>query len=265
MKKYSTFFRKFSIFLTICLFFCCGFYSPVQASTKSSPKEFLLDAGTPETILDTLPEEQINRMYKNLTSSGADVTYAGKTTIPEQITLRGNINTNDLDFSALYYNLSYEGKVFQVQLYMNYRWKTLPNVAKTDALIVSWDKNLFTLANAGIHCFADTFVGKITCKDQYNPDVTAKNALGFYLPLSDASLWGATSYYGSVDVFLNTPETLSPNESCNINLKYTHLNNANENINLTVNGTQINVSGTTSIDTLQKNISYKANNNIIEE
>lgn len=265
MKKFFKFFCKLSTGLTFCLVLCFTLSSHVKASTLSSAKEFLLEAGTPVDIVNTLSEDQINRMYQNFIASNADVTFVTQTSSSEKNILRNPISPNDLDFNTLYYNLSYEGQVFQVQAYMTYKWKNLPTVAKTDTFIVSWDKDLFTLADAGVHCYADTFVGTITFKDQYKPDVSTQNALGFYLPLSDASIWNATSYYGNVDIFFNTSENLSPNDTCNIISTYTHLTNENESLNMDVDGNQINISGTTAFDTLQKNIIYKANDNIIEE
>lgn len=239
--------KSLKSFATICalvlltsVIISSSVYAAERGNDISEAERYLLDIGTPEDVVKGLSDSQVNEIYQSLSNSSYDITF-GK--VEEFTDSENSINENDFTLSALYYNLAYEGEVFQAQIFVDYSWVNLPSVINTDAIVIEWDDDILSLDGASLECFAETFTGTICIKEQYEPDVFTKNSVAFAIPLSHAQMWWPMSYSGLFSLYLtlnNYPAVTEP-ETCNIPITYTHLEDESSTLEFVTNGNKIDI------------------------
>lgn len=239
-------------------------YATERNDNVSYAEQYLLDVGTPKGVVDDLSDSQVNKMYQSLSNSSYDVTFGKVEALTD---LGNNISENDFTLSALYYNLAYEGEVFQAQIFVDYSWVNLPSVLSTDAIVIEWDDNILSLDGTSLEAYAETFSGTIMIKQQFEPDARTNNSIAFTVPLGNAEMWWPMSYSGLLSLYLNLNNcpAVTESETCNIPITYTHLEDNSSTLELVTNGNKIDILTAGATSSRTSTISYNSSSEVIYE
>lgn len=113
-------------------------------------RDYLLSIQMPESYLDTLTDEYIEKTYheyygKCVEIGEVETMYLSEEN--EEIQTRGTIGSDEMEFRIFpsYFYKSYTQKeLINVKITVSFNWLDFPIWHRTDAIVVNWDSNVFT-------------------------------------------------------------------------------------------------------------------------
>ncbi|BDZ77529.1 hypothetical protein [Claveliimonas bilis] len=205
-------------------------------------RQYLIEHGYREDILQTLPENIVVQTYERMTEYfDVPVTVAAEETtkykefspdIENSQTTRGSIPNSKLQLSIIVHNfMDGSGKILGAEVVVMHNWIVTPAILGQDLITVNWDPDYFLLSGqSGFHSYCTVHNMSTNNTEffyfQSNPSVVNTGGVGYYAQLRNPNLSPkiTSNPGGSATLFFEPKYTFynSSNISTNFNVNYTH-------------------------------------------